>query len=377
MKLDLVGPTYPFRGGISHHTTLLYRHLRVRHDVRFFAFSRQYPMWLYPAATDRDPSANPLDEPGVERAVDSMNPWTWLSVARRIRVAEPDALVMPWWVAFWAPQMTTIGRIVRGNGRTKVLFICHNVIEHEPSPLRRALTKLALSGGDRFVVHSEEDRANLEQLVPGARVARTVLPSFGEVAAGRPSRADARARLGLRDDEEVVLFFGFVRPYKGLRQLIEAMPRVLARRPVRLVVAGEFWHDRQTYFDRIADLDIGSSVTIRDRYATNEEVSDLFAAADLVAQPYETATQSAVTQIAFDVGRPVLVTAVGGLPESVRHGITGYVVPPSNPDAIADAVLDFFESERAAPMTASIEAERGRFSWDRVVETIEELVRTP
>jgi glycosyltransferase involved in cell wall biosynthesis len=372
MKIAIVGPTHPFRGGIAHHTTMLARHLRARHDVLFLAFRRQYPMWLYPAATDRDPSAKPLAEPGVAHALDSMNPLTWLDVARRVRRFGADAVVIPWWVAFWAPQMSTIARLSRLGRATRVVFICHNVVEHEPSAVRLALTRLTLRAGDRFVVHSEEDRRNLERLVPGARVVQAVLPSFGEVAGTAPPREEARERLGIDRDEEVVLFFGFVRPYKGLRHLLEAMPRVLERRPVRLVVAGEFWHDRQDYFDLIARLRIADRVTVLDRYAPNEEVADLFAAADLVAQPYETATQSAVTQIAFDVGRPVLVTADGGLPEAVRHGETGYVVPPASPEAIADAIHDFFEHDRAASMEAAIARDRDRFSWDRFVEVIEQ-----
>lgn len=375
MKIALVGPTYPFRGGIAHHTTLLYRHLRERHEVRFFAFRRQYPMWLYPAATDRDPSARPLAEPGVEHVLDSMNPLTWLDVARRVRAFAPDALVIPWWVAFWAPQMSTIARLASAGGKTNVVFICHNVIEHEPSRARLALTRATLASGDRFVVHSDEDRRNLLDLVPGAHVERAFLPSFGGIAGAPPSRDDARARLGIGSDEEVLLFFGFVRPYKGLRHLIEAMPRILERRHVRLVVAGEFWHDRQNYFDRIAALDIGERLTILDRYAPNEEVADLFAAADLVVQPYETATQSAVTQIAFDMGRPVLVTDVGGLPETVRHGVTGYVVAPSDPEAIATAVIDFFDNDRGAEMEAAVALERDRFSWPRFVDVLEAVIR--
>jgi glycosyltransferase involved in cell wall biosynthesis len=249
--------------------------------------------------------------------------------------------------------------------------VCHNVVEHEPSRVRLALTRAALGSGDLFLVHSEEDRRNLERLVPGARVARGILPSFGEVAGVPPSRAEARARLGLAPEERVLLFFGFVRRYKGLRHLLEAMPRVVERTGARLVVAGEFWKDKQIYLDRIAALGVADRVTILDRYLPNEEVADVFAAADLVVQPYETATQSAVTQMAFDLGRPVVVTAVGGLPESVRHGVTGYVVPPADPEAIADAVADFFGNARGPAMEAAVEADRDRFSWDRAVEALE------
>lgn len=373
MRIAIVGPTHPFRGGIAHHTTLLYRHLRERHDVRFLAFKRQYPMWLYPAATDRDPSARPLVEPGVEHVLDSMNPLTWLTTARRIRAFSPDALVLPWWVAFWAPQMATVTRLAGPRGRPTRIFICHNVVEHEPSAIRLALTRFTLRGGDSFVVHSDEDRTNLERLVPGARVVRAAMPSFGQVAGAAVPRADARARLGIAGDEEIMLFFGFVRPYKGLRHLLEAMPRILERRAVRLIVAGEFWHDRQEYFDRIDALGVTDRITIVDRYVANEEIADLFAAADLVVQPYVTATQSAVTQIAFDAGRPVLVTAVGGLPETVRHLETGYVVAPEDPEAIARAVVDFFENARGPAMEAAIAGDRERFSWPAFVEVVESL----
>jgi glycosyltransferase involved in cell wall biosynthesis len=371
LKIAIVGPSHPFRGGIAHYTTLLVRALRERHDVRFFAFRRQYPMWLYPAATDRDPSARPLSEPGVELALDSMNPVTWLGVASRIRRLEPDALILPWWIAFWAPQFWTIARLARAGTRTRVLFICHNVVEHEPSRIRLALTRAALRSGDRFLVHSEEDRRNLERLVPGARIVRGVLPSFGEVAGAPRQRDRARERLGIDADARVLLFFGFVRPYKGLRHLVEAMPSVVERTGARLVVAGEFWKDKQTYLDRIEALGVEDRITVLDRYLPNEEIADVFAAADLVVQPYETATQSAVTQMAFDLGRPVLVTAVGGLPESVRDGVTGYVVPPADPAAIAAAVADFYENGRGPAMEAAVAADRDRFSWSRAIEAVE------
>lgn len=374
MKIAIVGPTHPFRGGIVHHTTLLYRHLRARHDVRFLAFKRQYPMFLYPAATDKDPSAKPLVEPGVEHVLDSMNPLSWIGVARRIRAFQADALIVPWWIAFWAPQVWTISLLASLGRKTRVLFICHNVIEHEPSALRLLLTRTALRRANRFVVHSDEDKRNLERLVPRARIAQTILPSLGQITGDRPARPEARRRLGIAPDENVILFFGFVRPYKGLRHLIEAMPAILEKRAVRLVIAGEFWHDRDQYFARIQELGLSNQLMVLDRYTPNEEIADLFSAADLVVQPYETATQSAVTQIAFDFGRPVVVTNVGGLPESVTHRVTGYVVPPCDPSSITDAVLDFFDNDRSSDMEAAIARDRERFSWSHIVDAIEGLL---
>lgn len=373
-KLAIVGPTHPFRGGIAHHTTLLYRHLRERHSMRFIAFRRQYPMWIYPAATDRDPSAKPLVEPDVDCMLDSMNPLTWIGAGRRLRAFAPHAVIIPWWVAFWAPTMWTVAKLARRGGRTRIVFLCHNVVEHESSAPRRLLTQAALRTGDRFVVHSDEDLENLAKLVPGRPITRAALPSFGAVAPERPSREEARRQLGLDIDVPTLLFFGFVRPYKGLRHVLDAMPAILARRPVRLVIAGEFWRDRQEYLDQIGRLGLRDAVTVIDRYVANEEVGRLFAAADLVVQPYETATQSAVTQIAFDSGRPVVVTSVGGLPETVRHGETGYVVAPFDPPAIADAVADFFDNDRAAAMEAAIAEDSERFAWPRYIERIEESI---
>lgn len=374
LKIAIVGPAHPFRGGIAHHTTLLHRHLRERHSVRHFAFRRQYPLWIYPAATDRDPSAAPLVEPGVEHVLDSMNPLTWLRVAHRVRHFAADALIIPWWVAFWAPQMATISRLSRRGGRTRIVYLCHNVVEHESSGLRRFATRLALGSGDSFIVHSSEDRDNLERLLPGRTIVRAELPSLGEIAGNRCSREEARARLNLDPATPTLLFFGFVRPYKGLKHVLQAMPNILAKRKVRLVVAGEFWHDRAEYLELISRLGIEHAVTIVDRYVPNEEVRDLFAAADLVVQPYESATQSGVTQIAFDARRPVVVTSVGGLPETVRHGVTGYVVPPFDHQSIADAVADFLDRGRAQAMESAIEADLVRFCWPSYIDAIERAI---
>lgn len=375
LRLAIVGPTHPFRGGISHHTTLLFRHLRERHDTRFFAFRRQYPMWLYPAQTDRDPSEQPLAEPGVVHALDSLNPLTWIRVAMAIREFNPDAVIIPWWVAFWAPQMWTISRLVRFGRTTSVLFICHNVVEHEPSAMRAFLTRRALRSGTAFLVHSDEDRANLEAIVPGAIVEKAALPSFGEVAAQRVTRAEARRRLDLGTDERILLFFGFVRPYKGLMRVIDAMPQILAHTEVRLVIAGEFWHDRADYLNRIEELGLSDRITVIDRYVPNEEVGTLFAAADIVVQPYETATQSAVTQLAFDLDRPVVVTDVGGLPETVDDRKTGYVVPAADSSPIAVSVIDFFANDRGESMERAILETRDRFGWPRFVDAVERLLR--
>jgi glycosyltransferase involved in cell wall biosynthesis len=315
-----------------------------------------------------------LQEPGVEHALDSMNPATWFLVARRLRQLRIEWLILPWWVSFWAPQYWTLARLHRYHGAC-TLLICHNVEEHESSGIRRFASRAVFRAAHRFLVHSCDDADNLRRMVPGARVTTAFLPSLSGLAGAAPDRTEARRMLGLGPGGAVLLFFGFVRPYKGLRHLLDAMPGILTRHSVRLLVAGEFWHDRPAYLEQIKRLGITDQVILLDRYVPNEEVARLFAAADLVVQPYDAATQSGVTQLAFSLGRPVLVTSVGGLPESVDHGTTGYVVPPGDASAIAAAVDDFLSRDRGPAMEAQIINQQQRFSWDGYIARLEEALR--
>ena len=178
MKICLIGPTYPFRGGISHYTTLLFRHLRQRHDVVFFAFKRQYPQRLFPGKTDIDPSQIHISEEGAQRILDSMNPVTWLTVAGKILKSNCDLLIIPWWVSFWAPQFLTISILVKLLSRTKILFLCHNVAEHESKSIGKVMTRVVLRNGDFFIVHSKEDHDNLLKIFPHANIKITFHPTY-------------------------------------------------------------------------------------------------------------------------------------------------------------------------------------------------------
>ena len=374
LKIAMVGPTYPFRGGISHYTTLLYRHLRRRHAVDFFAFSRQYPRWLFPGTTDRDTSGAALREPGSRPVLDSLNPLSWFKLARMIAAGGYDVLVIPWWVAFWAPQFWTIALWTRRFSGTRVLFLCHNVVAHETSPLSAALTRSVLRQGDCFLVHSGTDEQNLQAIRPQAPVRRCFHPTYDVFDADMPQADDLRRQLGLSG--RVLLFFGFVREYKGLKVLLQALPEVAAKMDVTLLVVGEFWKDKQDYLDEIARLGLSERVVIIDRYIPNEEVNAYFSAADLVVQPYLSATGSGVVQTAFGFGKPVVATRVGSLPEVISDGQTGFLVPPADPGALAAAILRFFAEGRCAAFSAQILAEKERFSWDHLVAAIEELARS-
>lgn len=371
MRICLVGPSYPFRGGLAHHTTLLYRHLRARHQVSFYAFKRQYPAWLFPGTTDRDQSEAPLQESGVLTILDSMNPLTWVNVSRRIIHSRADLVIIPWWTFFWAPQFWTIATLVKRYSAAKLLFICHNVVDHEVHGYNRLCSRAVLRKGDYWFVHSAQDGTRLQELLPWAPVTQAFHPLYDAFQDGAPSHLEARRRLGLHG--ETILFFGFVRPYKGLDDLLRAMPLITQHRPITLLVVGEFWEGREAFRRQLAELKLEEAVRVVDRYVPNEEVGLYFSAADLVVLPYVSGTGSGIAQIAYAFEKPLVATRVGSLADVVGDGETGYLVSPGAPGELAEAVLRFFAEERGAEFTANIRRSKDRFSWDRLVQLIEEV----
>lgn len=375
MILSVIGPTYPFRGGISHHTSLLVRSLRARHSVQFLSFSRQYPQWLYPGQGDRDPSRALLTHEPPSGTFDALNPVEWYRLAGRIGRSGARLVILPWSTVYWAPFYWILLKALKGMSGPQTVFICHNVVEHESSWLKEQLSRQVLPHGNFFIVQSQWDKENLVRWI-GPRSTNRVWvrthPVYDHLAQAPLSKQEARKSLGVRA-ERVLLFFGFVREYKGLRYLLESLPVLSAQLGVHLLIAGEVWEDPNGYAEIINRLGIASSVTFVQRYIPNEEVAVYFAAADLVAAPYVNATQSGIVQLAFGFGKPVLVGRVGGLPEAVEDGVTGYLVAPRNPPAIARAVIDFYENRREASMTQAVRARQAENSWLRYCDTIEAI----
>ena len=370
MRISLIGPTFPFRGGISHYTTLLCQHLALSHEVAFFAFKRQYPPILFPGRTDLDPSRTPMKVQGAERILDSMNPITWVRVALKIIRSNQELLIIPWWVSFWAPQFWTISFLVKLLTRTPILFICHNVVEHESRWIDKWLTALVLRNGDAFIVHSREDERNLLSRFPSAIVRRSPHPTYGVFNMAHPKGNSVRKKYGIRCP--IILFFGFVRDYKGLKYLIKALPDILSRVEVTLLVVGEFWKDKNTYLSLIRRLKLEKQIIIIDEYVPNEDVAAYFKAADLVVQPYVSATGSGVVQVAYGFGRPVIATSISSLEAVVEDETTGYLVPPEDPEALAGAIVRFFREGKAKVFSKNIERRKHRYSWDKMVRTIED-----
>lgn len=369
MKFVTVGPIYPWRGGIAHHSAMLVRELAKRHEVEAVTFSRQYPSILFPGKSQYDPDGAPLPVP-THQWIDSMNPFSWSSTGRRIRAMAPDVLIFAHSLSFFGPAYARIAAIARRSGKTKILFICHNVLPHERRPGDRLLTKMAFRHADCFIVQSRSVEHDLLALIPRAVYRLIPHPVYEQFGAPLP-KDEARRVLGLAQ-KRIVLFFGYIRPYKGLAVLIEALQ---ALPDVALLVVGEFYEDEQMYRRMIGTHGLADRVVIVSDYVPNEHVARYFSAADAVILPYRSATQSGIAQIAYNFNKPVIVTDVGGLAEVVREGKTGFTVPPDDPKALAAAIRKFYDGAHETEFVRNVEAEKVNYSWAGFVRQLEELVR--
>jgi glycosyltransferase involved in cell wall biosynthesis len=300
-----------------------------------------------------------------------MNPVSWLQVASKIIKSNPDLLIIPWWVSFWAPQFWTISFLVKPVHKTKILFLCHNVVEHESNWINKILTRSVLSNGDLFIVHSEEDKKNLLAMFNNAIVRKCFHPTYNVFNQGDFDGIDNKRRLGIEGN--VVLFFGFIREYKGLKDLLKSLPEVLSKVKVTLLIVGEFWKDKGEYIRLINQLGINDNTVLIDEYVPNEEIGHYFSAADLVVQPYVSATGSGVIQTAFGFNKPVVATKVGCLPEVVEDGKTGYLVSSESPHELAETIIKFFRDGNGEAFSKNVRQEKYKFSWDRMADAIEEL----
>ncbi|MBA3946239.1 MAG: glycosyltransferase [Herpetosiphonaceae bacterium] len=378
MKLCVVGPTYPFRGGIAHYTTLLVKHLReAGHITRFYSYTRQYPRWLFPGKSDRDPSIAPL-RVDCEYVLDPINPLTWWSLCRKIRSDAPDVVILQWWVPYWTPSLSMIGRWVKQHTHARIIFICHNVVPHDGGGvIDRRLAMTVLRYGDAFLVHSEQDRHRLKALLPAAQIIKAQHPTYAALAThtSKLTVSDIRQEFQLPADRPILLFFGLVRPYKGLEYLIQALPLVLAELPVHLLVVGEFWVAPTFYTHYAEEYKVQDAVTLVNRYVPNEDLRAYFDLSDVVVLPYISATQSGVLQLAFGFGKTVITTRVGGLHEVVQDGITGMIVPPQDEVALAEAIIKYFRHNLRPLLERNVAAAHDlhSFSWQQLVTNIEQV----
>ena len=373
MKIAMIGPVHPYKGGIAHYTDLLCRALREDgNEVQLYTFKFQYPKLLY-KKPQKDMKSSGFGTNDADFCIHTLNPFNWIKVAGRIKKQKPELIILQWWHPYFAPCFWSICKLLR---REKILFVCHNVFPHERFPLDRLLTKWTLGCGRYFITQSKMDARDLLSVKHDAVYRVTPHPTYGMFCKQGMSMQKAREQLQIDQGQRVLLFFGFVRKYKGLQYLLEAM-KLLKERDfkVQLWVVGDFGEDKDEYVEQIRAFEIGDQAQMVQGYVPDDEVEKYFAASDLVVLPYLSATQSGIVQIAFGFEKPVLVTEVGGLPDVVTNGKTGYVVEPRSAEMIAEAIMDYYINNRREAFVSQIEKEKDRFSWKTFVDTLMEMVR--
>ena len=372
-KIVLLGTTWPFRpGGITTFNERLARALKSQgNEVVIYTFSLQYPDFLFPGKGQYSDQPAPADLE-IRIKVNSVNPFNWIKVGRELRKLSPDVLVIRFWIPLMAPALGTIARIVRKNHHTRIISLTDNIVPHERRFGDLILTRYFLRSIDGFITLSHKVLEDLKKFRPSAPSLYTPHPlydNFGKAV----SREEALKRLGLDPDYKYLLFFGFIREYKGLDWLLTAFadPRLRDFR-IKLLVAGEYYTSSQKYEGIIRDKHIEELVILHTHFISDEMVPYYFSAADLIVQPYKSATQSGVTQVAYHFEKPILVTNVGGLGEIVPDKKVGYTVSP-DPESIAAALIDFFENDRTEEFIENLKVEKSRFSWEKMVETFDKL----
>ena len=369
MNIVILGTAYPFRGGLATFNERLARQLQAEgHTVEVITFTLQYPSFLFPGKTQYSTEQAPTDL-RISQQVHSCNPFNWIKVGRRIRNMQPDMLITCYWMAFFAPCYGMIQRIVQRNGKTRCIALVHNMIPHEPSILDKLFAPFFVRHTDGFVALSESVVQDINRFDHGTKP-KTSYPHPIYDHYGEPmSKKEACQALHLNPENQYMLFFGLVRAYKGLDLLLDAFGKVKDQLPnLQLIIAGEFYEDEDKYRAQINNNQLTNKVIIKNEFIADADLRKYFGAADLIVQPYKSATQSGVTQVAFHFEKPMLVTNVGGLGEIVHDHKMGYAVEP-NAEAIAQALTDYYTHNRQADYTQYLIQQKDRYSWEGMAQT--------
>ncbi len=372
-KIVIIGSAYPLRGGLSAYNERIARAYQQQgDDVTIYTFSLQYPGILFPGKTQysSDPAPGDLN---IKVKVNSINPLNWIKIGRKIKKLKPDLIIVKFWIPFMAPCLGTIARIIRKNKHTKVISIIDNIIPHEKRFGDFSLAKYWVKSVDGFITMSRsvlDDLNKFDKQKPKLYCPHPLYDNFGKIL----KKEYARKILNFEESGKYILFFGFIRDYKGLDLLLEAMadPRIKNAK-IKLIVAGEYYTDSKPYDDIITKHQLQDSVILATDFIPDQKVAKYFCASDIVVQPYKDATQSGVTQIAYHFNKPMITTDVGGLAEIVPDGKVGYVIQP-NIGLLADAINQFYEEKKETEFVDNVIIEKQKYSWDRMIETIDELL---
>jgi glycosyltransferase involved in cell wall biosynthesis len=371
LNLAFLSPTYPHRGGIARYGSCLLGALQRRHHCLGISFNQLYPAWLFPGKGQNEWGDLPSDGAQGEPLLHYARPSSWRQISHLMKNDPPDGLIITWWVTFWALHFGWLARQI--SAKTNLIYLCHNVLPHERRFYDTFLTRFALSPAHRFIVHSQENLIQLQNLFPNATIIRREHPVYTSANDDIIDREAARRKLDIHG--KMLLFFGLIRPYKGVDVAIQALGLLKERCPdLTLWIAGEFWEGIEPYRKLITKFHLDSRVRIEPGYLSEEELTVRVRASDAVVLPYRSATGSGVLATAFAHNRPVIATRCGCFKEMVKPGVTGLLCEPGDPASLADAIAAFYNGGNVDRFDAGLAEARTSYTWDSMVDTIEELL---
>jgi len=373
LKILLIGPGFPLRGGLAQFNEYLCKWFnRLGHQAEIISYKLQYPEFLFPGSTQWDQEGKAPEGISIHNIINSVNPFNWFTSANYIKKLKPDLVIIRFWLPFFGPCLGTIARLIKKGTNIKVIVLTDNIVPHEKRFGDTGFTKYFINACDAYLTMSKTVLEELKHFTSSSFVTLTPHPMF-ETYGDPVSKIEAREKLKLKQEDKIVLFFGLIRKYKGLDILLRSFAQeVLKNSKIKLLIAGEYYEDKQQYLDIIESHGLSNQVILHDHYISNEDVKYYFCASDLIAQSYRTATNSGVTMVAYYYNRPVLVTAVGGLPEIVPHLKAGYVVNIDEKE-IANSIADYFSNNREAEFIEGVKEEKKKYEWNIFANKIIEL----
>jgi glycosyltransferase involved in cell wall biosynthesis len=375
-KIIIIGPAYPYRGGNALFVTHTYDALKNNFEVKLYNYRLLYPSFLFPGTTQFDKSKEQIFKVPSERVVNSINPFNWIKVAGKLKKENADLVVVDWWHPFFGFCHGVISFLIRKKYKNKILFITENVVSHEANVIDKLLTRIGLKFASKFLALSGIVEKEVQQYSKEKKVYRSELPVYDCYKQNEiQDIKKLKQEFGFAEDSLVLLFFGYVRKYKGLDILIEAFPKIISQNPkAKLLLVGEFYDDPKEYSELIKKLKLEEKVKMINQFVPNEDVGKYYQAADVVILPYRSATQSGILNVAYGFYKPVIVTDVGGLAEFVDERKTGFVVKPNSSDAIADGVNKFLAAKDKVDFAIHIQDRNRKNSFNQLPEVFEKII---
>jgi glycosyltransferase involved in cell wall biosynthesis len=373
-KIFIIGPAYPLRGGPAQFNENLCAELnKAGHDAQIISYSLQYPNFLFPGSSQFEKSGKAPEGIKIHTLINTVNPFNWLKVARFIKKEKPDFILFRYWLPFFGPSLGTIGRLVRS--KTKVLALTDNIIPHEKRFGDKPFTNYFVNSCHGFIAMSKTVLNDISKFTSNQNKAYSPHPMY-ETYGASVSMEEARKKLNLNANDKIILFFGLIRHYKGLDILMEAMAHPeIKKQNIKLLIAGEFYEDKQPYLDLIQKHQLQDQILLHDKFISNEDVRYYFCASNLVAQTYRNATNSGVTMIGYFYEKPMLVTNVGGLAEIVPNEKCGYVVETWVPE-ISEKIITYFSQNKETEFTQNVRLEKKKYEWNEFIRVLMNLYQT-